>query len=200
MRRSLQELQWLFNKRQSWRISDADGPGFLYAYVNNNKWKISTMNNFTCRQKQQDKSCPDISRLWLPPIKVANQQRAGEFCIYCPLLLPICVTESLAHLMLELASIDQLRTYCHLCTCLNTLLSTSILYLLNRSEKTRWKIFFTQSLPVIWTTVIEPIMLTVAIAWRYAIFLLPKRFIANTTEVSVDNTVPILISCLYIKN
>ncbi|KAJ3914310.1 hypothetical protein F5877DRAFT_70815 [Lentinula edodes] len=99
MRRSLPKLQRLFNKRQTRRISDADGAGYLYAYVNDNEWKIGTTNDFFRRQKEWDKSCPDISRLWLPPIEVANRRRA----------------ESLAHLMLEVACINRPRAYCHLC-------------------------------------------------------------------------------------
>ncbi|KAH7870674.1 uncharacterized protein C8R40DRAFT_1073184 [Lentinula edodes] len=100
MRRSFENLQRRFGLREMQGISDADGEGYLYAYVDSDGWKIGMSNNFVRRQKEWDKDCPSPWRIWLPPIQVANRRRA----------------ETLAHLLLEMACVDPPRIYCQNCT------------------------------------------------------------------------------------
>lgn len=116
MRRPSEDLQQRFVKRRARGISDADGNGYLYAYVHANEWKIGTTNDFIRRQRQWNQDCPDPSRLWLPPVRVSNRRRAGEFYILRLSVHPIRVPEALAHLMLETACTDRPRAYCYLCT------------------------------------------------------------------------------------
>ncbi|KAJ3909955.1 hypothetical protein F5879DRAFT_917883 [Lentinula edodes] len=78
MRRTSQHIQKHLNKRQIRRISDADGNGYLYAYVDLKKWKIGSTNDFIRRQSEWNKGCPSNSRLWFPPLKVAHRRRAGQ--------------------------------------------------------------------------------------------------------------------------
>ncbi|KAJ3924972.1 MAG: hypothetical protein NXY57DRAFT_1044494 [Lentinula lateritia] len=99
MRRSFEELQRCYNRREVRRISDADGEGYIYAFVDDNVWKVGMSKDFIRRQEEWDRNCPDLRRIWLPPIRVANRQRA----------------ESLAHLLLEMACIDRPRAYCQIC-------------------------------------------------------------------------------------
>ncbi|KAJ3925493.1 MAG: hypothetical protein NXY57DRAFT_1044056 [Lentinula lateritia] len=99
MRRSIEELQRRFNMRQMRRISDADGEGYLYAYVHFDTWKVGMSNNVIRRREEWDRDCPDVWRVWLPPIWVANRRKA----------------EALAHLLLEMACIDRPRVYCQCC-------------------------------------------------------------------------------------
>ncbi|KAJ4468440.1 hypothetical protein C8J55DRAFT_492438 [Lentinula edodes] len=99
MRRSFENLQRRFGLREMRGISDADGEGYLYAYVDSDGWKIGMSNNFVRRQKEWDKDCPSPWRIWLPPIQVANRRRA----------------ETLAHLLLEMACVDRPRIYCQNC-------------------------------------------------------------------------------------
>ncbi|KAJ3848188.1 hypothetical protein EV368DRAFT_68487 [Lentinula lateritia] len=78
---------------------DADGQGYLYAYVEDDEWKVGLTNNFVRRQEEWNKGCPCPWRIWLLPIRVANRWRA----------------EALAHLLLEMECLDRLRTYCRCC-------------------------------------------------------------------------------------
>ncbi|KAJ3898436.1 hypothetical protein F5879DRAFT_927058 [Lentinula edodes] len=96
MRRSAEDLQRRFGLREMRGISDADGEGYLYAYVDSDGWKIGMSNNFVRRQEEWDKDCPSPWRIWLPPIQVANRRRA----------------ETLAHLLLEMECVDRPRIYC----------------------------------------------------------------------------------------
>ncbi|KAJ3809515.1 hypothetical protein F5876DRAFT_66389 [Lentinula aff. lateritia] len=99
MRRSSEELQQRYSMREIRAISNADGPGYLYAYVDGSIWKVGMSNDFVCRQKEWDKDCPCPWRIWFPPIRVANRRRA----------------ESLVHLLLEMQCLDRPRIYCPSC-------------------------------------------------------------------------------------
>ncbi|KAJ3890085.1 hypothetical protein GG344DRAFT_66590 [Lentinula edodes] len=99
MRRSSEELQQRYSIREIRAISNADGPGYLYAYVDGSIWKVGMSNDFVRRQKEWDKDCPCPWRIWFPPIRVANRRRA----------------ESLVHLLLEMQCLDRPRIYCPSC-------------------------------------------------------------------------------------
>ncbi|KAH7869965.1 uncharacterized protein C8R40DRAFT_1176078 [Lentinula edodes] len=125
MRRSFEELQWRYNKREMRRISDTDGEGYLYAFVHLNVWKVGMSKDFIRRREEWDRDCPDSWRIWLPPIRVANRRRA----------------ESLAHLLLEMACIDRPRQRKHI-----------------------EQFVFSENLPIVWSTIVEPILLWAAVA------------------------------------
>ncbi|KAJ3875872.1 hypothetical protein F5051DRAFT_442020 [Lentinula edodes] len=76
MRRSFEDLQQRFTKREVRGISDADADGYLYAYVHSDEWKIGMTNDFSRRRDEWDRDCPDEWRIWLPPIRVANRRRS----------------------------------------------------------------------------------------------------------------------------
>ncbi|KAJ4468450.1 hypothetical protein C8J55DRAFT_492448 [Lentinula edodes] len=104
MRRSSEDLRRRYDMRAMRGISDADGQGYLYAYVDDDEWKVGLTNNFVRRQEEWNRSCPCPWRTWLLPIRVANRRRA----------------EALAHLLLEMECLDRPRTYCrcfHSATC-----------------------------------------------------------------------------------
>lgn len=79
MRRPSEELQRRYEMRETRGISNADGQGYLYAYVDSDRWKVGMTNEFVRCQVEWDKDCPYPWRIWLPPIRVANRRRAGEF-------------------------------------------------------------------------------------------------------------------------
>ncbi|KAJ3926862.1 MAG: hypothetical protein NXY57DRAFT_1042906, partial [Lentinula lateritia] len=99
MRQSSEELQQRYIMREIRVISNADGPGYLYAYVDGNIWKVGMSNDFVHHKEEWDKDCPCPWRIWFPPTLVANRRRA----------------ESLAHLLLEIQCLDRPRTYCPSC-------------------------------------------------------------------------------------
>ncbi|KAJ3893465.1 hypothetical protein GG344DRAFT_63701 [Lentinula edodes] len=99
MRRSSGELQERYDMREIWVISDADGPGYLYAYVKGDFWKVGMSHDFAQHQEEWDKECPCPWRAWFLPIRVANRRRA----------------ESLAHLLLEMECLDRPQIYCQNC-------------------------------------------------------------------------------------
>ncbi|KAJ3831263.1 hypothetical protein F5878DRAFT_667746 [Lentinula raphanica] len=79
-RRSRRELRALYAFRRSRPTSRADGPGYLYAYVDRGHlWKIGMSNDFTRRKGDWDRQCPSIDRIWMPPVAVTRRRRAGEF-------------------------------------------------------------------------------------------------------------------------
>ncbi|KAH7868905.1 uncharacterized protein C8R40DRAFT_1177344 [Lentinula edodes] len=86
MHRPSEELQWRYEMRETRGISNADGQGYLYAYVDSDRWKVGMTNEFVRRQVEWDKDCPYPWRIWLLPIRVANRRRA----------------EALAHLLLKM--------------------------------------------------------------------------------------------------
>ncbi|KAJ3914378.1 hypothetical protein F5877DRAFT_70760 [Lentinula edodes] len=93
------ELQCLYDIRHRRAISDADGEGYLYAYVDSNEVKVGMTTNFNRRKEEWVRDCPYIGRIWLPPLRVANRRRA----------------ETLAHLLLEMACTNRPRMYCQSC-------------------------------------------------------------------------------------
>ncbi|KAJ3911350.1 hypothetical protein F5877DRAFT_73254, partial [Lentinula edodes] len=99
MHRSFEELRRRYVMRATREISNADGQGYLYAYVEDDEWKVGLTNNFVRRQEEWNKGCPCPWRIWLLPIRVANRRRA----------------EALAHLLLEMECLDRPRTYCRCC-------------------------------------------------------------------------------------
>ncbi|KAJ3876915.1 hypothetical protein F5051DRAFT_429410 [Lentinula edodes] len=94
--RSFDKLQRLYDIRQRRAISDADGEGYLYAYVDSNEVKMGMTKNFNRRKEEWDKNCPHAGRIWFPPVRVDNRRRA----------------ESLAHLLLEMECVDRPHVYC----------------------------------------------------------------------------------------
>ncbi|KAJ3725327.1 hypothetical protein C8R42DRAFT_718807 [Lentinula raphanica] len=69
-RRSRRALRALHTFRRSRPTSRADGPGYLYAYVDRGHfWKVGMTNNFSRRQEEWDKWCPSLDRIWMPPVE-----------------------------------------------------------------------------------------------------------------------------------
>ncbi|KAJ3753324.1 hypothetical protein EV360DRAFT_74600 [Lentinula raphanica] len=99
-RRSPHVLRGLYASRRLRLTSLADGPGFLYAYVDyGHRWKIGMAKNFARRKREWDKECPSSNQRWMPPIVVQSRRRS----------------ESLVHLLLESWSADRPRLYCPHC-------------------------------------------------------------------------------------
>ncbi|KAJ3817491.1 hypothetical protein F5880DRAFT_1511734 [Lentinula raphanica] len=99
-RRSRRMLGALYAFRRARPTSRADGPGYLYAYIDNEHlFKIGMTKDFVRRKAEWDRRCPSSNRKWMPPIPVARRRRA----------------ESLAHLLLELWCTSRPRTYCLHC-------------------------------------------------------------------------------------
>ncbi|KAJ3809528.1 hypothetical protein F5876DRAFT_66399 [Lentinula aff. lateritia] len=84
MRRSSEELQQRYEMRETRGISNSDGQGYLYAYVDIDSWKVGMTSKFARRQEEWDKNCPYPWRIWLPPIRVANRRRAAFRSIGTP--------------------------------------------------------------------------------------------------------------------
>ncbi|KAJ3836497.1 hypothetical protein F5878DRAFT_643489 [Lentinula raphanica] len=100
VRRSSRLLHLLYNIRKARPTSRADGPGFLYAFVDHGHcWKIGMARDFDRRRAQWDRECPCIGRRWMPPLAVTRRRRA----------------ESLAHLLLEINCADRPKDYCNRC-------------------------------------------------------------------------------------
>ncbi|KAJ3765452.1 hypothetical protein FB446DRAFT_795038 [Lentinula raphanica] len=77
-RRSRRILRSLYAKRQARSTSRADGPGYIYAFVDRaRRFKIGMTKNFAQRRAQWDKQCPSSTRRWLTPIAVKRRRRAG---------------------------------------------------------------------------------------------------------------------------
>ncbi|KAJ3751713.1 hypothetical protein EV360DRAFT_75981, partial [Lentinula raphanica] len=89
----------LYAHRSSRSTSLADGPGYIYAFCDHDRWKIGMARDFARRRKQWNKQCPFVGRIWMTPIVVSRRRRA----------------ESLAHLLLELNCSDRPRLYCSQC-------------------------------------------------------------------------------------
>ncbi|KAJ3781771.1 hypothetical protein GGU10DRAFT_336084 [Lentinula aff. detonsa] len=96
-RRTTYKLRALYASRRARSTSLADGPGYLYAFVDRGRyWKLGMTSNFKRRKAQWDNECPCAHRRWLPPIRVTRRRRAG-------------------HLLLEIKSIDRPKRYCPHC-------------------------------------------------------------------------------------
>ncbi|KAJ3739452.1 hypothetical protein DFH05DRAFT_1463813 [Lentinula detonsa] len=99
-RRPTLKLRALYASRRARATSLADGPGYLYAFVDHGRyWKLGMTSNFERRKAQWDNECPCAHRRWLLPIRVTRRRRA----------------ESLGHLLLEIVSIDRPKRYCPHC-------------------------------------------------------------------------------------
>ncbi|KAJ3712735.1 hypothetical protein DFJ43DRAFT_1035483 [Lentinula guzmanii] len=99
-RRPTLKLRALYALRRARATSLADGPGYLYAFVDCSRyWKLGMTSDFDRRKAQWDNECPCAHRRWLPPIRVTRRRRA----------------ESLAHLLLEMRSMDRPKRYCAHC-------------------------------------------------------------------------------------
>ncbi|KAJ3772210.1 hypothetical protein FB446DRAFT_62858 [Lentinula raphanica] len=99
-KRSAAELEILYQRRKLRQISDADGCGTLYAYLDNGiQWKVGMTIDFPRRKAEWDRECPCPRRIWMDPIPVAYRRRA----------------ESLAHLLIEDICTDRPRRYCVKC-------------------------------------------------------------------------------------
>ncbi|KAJ3767360.1 hypothetical protein FB446DRAFT_793263 [Lentinula raphanica] len=99
-RRSRRILRYLYAKRQARSTSRADGPGYIYAFVDRRRrFKIGMTKNFAQRRAQWDKQCPSSTRRWMPPIAVKSRRRA----------------EALAHLSLEFHCADRPKIRCGHC-------------------------------------------------------------------------------------
>ncbi|KAJ3870702.1 hypothetical protein F5051DRAFT_434436, partial [Lentinula edodes] len=95
--RGIHQLQSLYRQRISRRISPSDGPGWIYVYVDNgNEFKIGMTKNFERRQREWDRNCPCLNRIWFKPVPAANRRRA----------------ESVAHILLEIQLPGARREIC----------------------------------------------------------------------------------------
>ncbi|KAJ3745969.1 hypothetical protein DFH05DRAFT_1522569 [Lentinula detonsa] len=96
-RRPTLKLRALYALRRARATSLADGPGYLYAFVDRSRyWKLGMTSDFDRRKAQWDNECPCAHRRWLPPIRVTRRRRA-------------------AHLLLEMRSMDRPKRYCAHC-------------------------------------------------------------------------------------
>ncbi|KAJ3769219.1 hypothetical protein FB446DRAFT_791607 [Lentinula raphanica] len=94
-------LRTMYASRRARPTSLADGPGFLYVFIDNgNKWKVGMSKNFARRRAEWNRECPCPNRVWMRPIAVKRRRRA----------------EALAHILLELACFDRPYDYCPHCT------------------------------------------------------------------------------------
>ncbi|KAJ3817569.1 hypothetical protein EV361DRAFT_871176 [Lentinula raphanica] len=99
-RRPYHVLRARYASRRLRSTSLADGPGYLYAYLDDGRrWKIGMSRNFVRRKKEWNRQCSSSDRIWMLPIAVPRRRRA----------------ESLAHLLLELCCSDRPRIYCPRC-------------------------------------------------------------------------------------
>ncbi|KAJ3963340.1 hypothetical protein EV361DRAFT_967699 [Lentinula raphanica] len=99
-KRSSGVLRRLYATRRTRSTSIADGPGFLYAYIDHGRqWKVGMTCNFERRKMEWDRQCPSSKRRWMPPIAVLRRRRA----------------ETLAHLLLENRCSERPRIYCPRC-------------------------------------------------------------------------------------
>ncbi|KAJ3715664.1 hypothetical protein C8R42DRAFT_638932 [Lentinula raphanica] len=90
----------LYTFRRARATSSADGPGYLYAFVDHGRrWKIGMSRDFERRKKEWDQWCPCEDRVWMDPIATTRRRRA----------------ESLAHLSLELECSQRPKDYCNNC-------------------------------------------------------------------------------------
>ncbi|KAJ3764811.1 hypothetical protein FB446DRAFT_709984 [Lentinula raphanica] len=78
-RRSKRVLRSLYASRKARPTSRADGPGYLYAFVDHSRrWKIGMSKNFHQRRRQWNIKCRSPGRNWLPPLAVKRRRRADR--------------------------------------------------------------------------------------------------------------------------
>ncbi|KAJ3767794.1 hypothetical protein FB446DRAFT_792882 [Lentinula raphanica] len=112
-------LRAMYASRRARSTSPADGPGFLYVFVDNGtRYKVGMTKNFARRRAEWDRQCPCLNREWKKPIAVRRRRRA----------------EALAHLLLELACFD--RPYIHCPTCGKT---HREIFLFNGNQANVWR-------------------------------------------------------------
>ncbi|KAJ3748661.1 hypothetical protein DFH05DRAFT_1456654 [Lentinula detonsa] len=81
-RRPIVKLRALYASRRARATSLADGPGYLYAFVDRGRyWKLGMTSDFERRKAQWDNECPRVHRRWLPPVRVTRRRRAGPNAI-----------------------------------------------------------------------------------------------------------------------
>ncbi|KAJ3709481.1 hypothetical protein C8R42DRAFT_649362 [Lentinula raphanica] len=81
-KRRTQKLHALYAFRKSRSTSPADGPGYLYAFLDNGLyWKVGTTNNITRRRREWDRDCPCASRRWLVLVPVRRRRRAAHLLL-----------------------------------------------------------------------------------------------------------------------
>ncbi|KAJ3821424.1 kinase-like domain-containing protein, partial [Lentinula raphanica] len=91
------KLRALLSFRRSRPMSRADGPGFLYGFLDNGMfWKAGMTKNVARRRREWDRNCPCLTRRWLVFFAVPRRRRA----------------EALAHLLLEQRCHDRPQIYC----------------------------------------------------------------------------------------
>ncbi|KAJ3722853.1 hypothetical protein C8R42DRAFT_641196 [Lentinula raphanica] len=77
-KRSRSRLRAVYASRILRPTSPADGPGFIYAFLDDGcRWKIGMTRDFTRRQAEWNRSCPCGARVWMPPIAVTRRRRMG---------------------------------------------------------------------------------------------------------------------------
>ncbi|KAH7877034.1 uncharacterized protein C8R40DRAFT_1068251 [Lentinula edodes] len=71
--------------------SPADGPGFLYAFVDSDVyWKVGMTSDYDRRKAEWDRQCPCPSRVWLPPVRVVWRRKAGASVDLASTALTVC--------------------------------------------------------------------------------------------------------------
>ncbi|KAJ3715442.1 hypothetical protein C8R42DRAFT_645842 [Lentinula raphanica] len=77
VKRPRRVLHSLYAKRRARPTSPADGPGFIYAFIDKgSRFKIGMTRNFDRRRTQWDRQCPSNRRRWMPPLAVQRRRRA----------------------------------------------------------------------------------------------------------------------------
>ncbi|KAJ3858279.1 hypothetical protein EV359DRAFT_69136, partial [Lentinula novae-zelandiae] len=62
---------------------DADGPGFLYAFVDHGVfWKVGMSIDYDRRKAEWERQCPCPSRVWLPPMRVYGEGNPNHWPIF----------------------------------------------------------------------------------------------------------------------
>ncbi|KAJ3850679.1 hypothetical protein EV368DRAFT_66378 [Lentinula lateritia] len=78
-RHSNRKLHALYMSRRFRVPSPADGPGFLYAFVDSGVyWKLGMTIDYDRRKAEWDRQCPCPGRVWLPPMQVLRRRKSGS--------------------------------------------------------------------------------------------------------------------------
>ncbi|KAJ4498600.1 hypothetical protein C8R41DRAFT_864500 [Lentinula lateritia] len=78
-RRSNRKLHALYMSRRFRVPSPADGPGFLYAFVDSGvSWKLGMTIDYDRRKAEWERQCPCPGRVWLPPMRVLRRRKSGS--------------------------------------------------------------------------------------------------------------------------
>ncbi|KAJ3718215.1 hypothetical protein C8R42DRAFT_723585 [Lentinula raphanica] len=135
-------LHAMYASRRARSTSPADGPGFLYIFIDNGtRWKVGMSNNFRRRKAEWNRQCPCPNRVWMKPIAVRRRRRA----------------EALAHLMLEIACLDRPFIYCPNCTFLISPRSARRHF--RQGRKVHREIFvFNGNAGSVWNSVVGPLL------------------------------------------